>query len=41
MLAKVEPYDITKIISTQDFYISKPTLQAYNLGVFTGTYKME
>ena len=41
MLAEVEPYKITKIISAQECYVDKSTLQAYNLGVFIGTYKTE
>ena len=41
MLAEVGPYEITKIVPTQECYIDKPTLQSYNIGVFTGTFKTE
>ena len=41
MLAKVKPYEITKIVSTQECYVDKQTLQAYNIGVFTWTFKAE
>ena len=41
MLAEVGPFEITKVIPAQECYIDKPTLQAYNMGVFTGTFKTE
>ena len=41
MLAKVGPFQITKIVPTQECYVDKQTLQAYNIGVFTGTFKTE
>ena len=41
MLAKVGPYEITKIVPAQECYIDKQTLQAYNIRVFTGTFKTE
>ena len=39
MLAKVGPFKITKIVPAQECYVDKKTLQAYNIGVFTGTFK--
>ena len=41
MLAEVGPYEITKIVPAQECYIDKQTLQAYNIKVFTGTFKTE
>ena len=41
LLAEVGPFEITKIIPTQECYVDKQTLQAYSLGVFIGTYKIE
>ena len=41
MLAEVGPYKIAKIVPAQECYIDKPTLQAYNIGVFIGTFKTE
>ena len=41
MFAQEWAYEITKIVPAQECYIDKPTLQAYNIGVFTGTFKTE
>ena len=41
MLAKVGPHEITKIVPAQECYIHKQKLQAYNIGVFTSTFKTE
>ena len=41
LLAEVEPFKITKIVLAQECYVDKQTLQAYNIGVFTGTFKTE
>ena len=41
MLAEVGPFEITKIVPAQECYVDKQTLQAYNIGVFTGTFKTE
>ena len=41
MLAEVRLFEITKIILAQECYVDKQTLQAYNIGVFTGTFKTE
>ena len=41
MLAKVGPFEITKIVLAQECYVDKQTLQAYNIGVFIGTFKIE
>ena len=39
MLAEVGPFKITKVVPAQECYVDKQTLQAYNIGVFTGTFK--
>ena len=36
---QVGPFEITKIVLAQECYVDKKTLQAYNLRVFTGTFK--
>ena len=41
LLAEVGPYKITKIVPAQECYVDKQTLQAYNIGVFIGIFKME
>ena len=41
MLTEVGPYKITKIVPSQECYRDKQTLQAYNIGVFTSTFKIE
>ena len=41
MLAEVGPFEITKIVPAQECYVDKQTLQAYNIGVFAGTFKTE
>ena len=41
LLAKVGPFEITKIIPTQECYVDKQTLQAYNIGVFISTFKTQ
>ncbi|KAI5079971.1 hypothetical protein GOP47_0005450 [Adiantum capillus-veneris] len=38
LLEEMEPFEITKIQLAQE-YIDKETLQAFNSGVFTGTFK--
>ena len=40
-MVEVGPFKITKIILAQECYVYKQTLQAYNIGVFTDTFKTE
>ena len=39
LLVEVGPFEINKIVPTQECYVDKQTLQAYNIGVFTVTFK--
>ena len=38
-LEEADLYEITKVIPVQECYVDKETLQAYNLAVFTGSFK--
>ena len=41
LLAEVGPCKIRKIVPAQECYVDNQTLQAYNIGVFTGNFKTE
>ena len=41
LLVEVGPFKITKIVPAQECYVDKQTLQVYNIGVFTSTFKTE
>ena len=41
LLAECAPFEIAKVIPAQECYVDKATLQAFDITVFTGSFKTE